>query len=209
MDMHKDKVEELKQVLKTKKEAESAQKTADETAALFEEVNHLRKVQQELEQKIAVLEENLKQAQTQAKENEQKFIRLYAEFDNFRKRTNREKDEQIRFSHEQVIKDILPVLDDLDRALSHASSSAEIPILIEGVQLVKKHLMSALEKYGLTPFDSLGEPFDPHVHEAVSHEESSEYPPDSVVTEYRKGYLLHGKLVRPALVAVSKAPESK
>src|SRR5262249_61317328 len=114
------------------------------------------------------LEENLKQTQAQAKESEDKFIRLCAEFDNFRKRTAREKEEQIRFSHEQVIKEILPVVDDLDRALSHASSSAEIPILIEGVQLVKKHLMSALEKYGLTPFDSLGEPFNPHFHEAVS-----------------------------------------
>src|SRR5262245_20146065 len=139
--MHKDKVEELKQVLKTKKEAEAAQKASDETAAHSEEVNHLRKIQQELEQKIATLEENLKQTQAQAKESEDKFIRLCAEFDNFRKRTAREKEEQIRFSHEQVIKEILPVVDDLDRALSHASSSAEIPILIEGVQLVKKHLM--------------------------------------------------------------------
>ena len=214
--MHKDKLEELKQALKTKKEAEMAQRSgedfklpAQELQSLYDEVDHLRKAKLEWEAKLAEGEEEKLKSLEKARESEEKFIRLYAEFDNYRKRAAREKEELARFSHEQVIKDLLPVMDDLERALSHAAVSEEIPALIEGVNLVKKHMASALEKYGLTPFDSLGQPFDPHLHEAVSHVESVDYPPDSVVNEYRKGYRLHGKLVRPAMVAVSKAPQGK
>jgi len=203
--MNKDKLEELKQALKTKKEVEMAKQSLEEGKInVLEELERLRRINQELETKIAQNEEALKQTQDKANENNDKFIRLYAEFDNFRKRINREKEEHTRYAHEQVVKDLLPIMDDLDRALTHAQSTSEVPALIQGVEMVKKHMSSALEKYGLKSFDSLGEPFDPHVHEAVAHQESPDYPPDVVINEYRKGYTLHDKLVRPAMVAVSK-----
>jgi len=206
--MNKDKLEELKQALKTKKEVEMAKQTLEEGKInVLEELERLRKVNQELEAKVSELEENLKSSQEKANENNDKYVRLYAEFDNFRKRLNREKEEHARYAHEQVVKDLLPVMDDLDRALTHAQSSSEVPALIQGVEMVKKHMSSALEKYGLKSFDSLGQPFDPHVHEAVAHQESADYPPDVVINEYRKGYTLHDKLVRPAMVAVSKGNE--
>jgi len=176
---------------------------------VLEEMERLRNLNQELEEKIAASEEGLKAAQTLASESNDKLLRLQAEFENFKKRLTREKEEHSRYAHEQVVKDLLPILDDLDRALTHAQSSSEIPALIDGVQLVKKQMGSALEKYGLKPFDSLGEPFNPHIHEAVAHQESQDFPPDTVISEYRKGYTLHDKLVRPAMVAVSKAVKSE
>ncbi len=192
--MHKDKVEELKQVLKGKKDLETAGQQVP-----------VEQVPPVLAEDTQELEEKLKKAQTQAQENNEKYLRLYAEFENYRKRVSREKEEYTRFAHEQVVKDLLPVLDDLERALTHAQSAAEVPALIEGVEMVKKHLISALEKYELKTFESFGKPFDPHVHEAVSHQESADFPPDTVMNEYRKGYTLRGKLVRPALVVVSKS----
>ncbi|MFO1520251.1 MAG: nucleotide exchange factor GrpE [bacterium] len=206
MDVHKDKLEELKQALKHKKDAEMTKQSLSEESkgSIKEELTLLQKMKQELEAKVASLEGALAQAQAQAKDNNDKFIRQMAEFDNYRKRAQREKEEYTRYAHEEAVKDMLPVMDDLERALTHAQSAAEIPALIEGVEMVKKQLGTTLEKYGLKTFDSLGEPFNPHVHEAVAHVESMEYPPDTVAAEYRKGYTLHGKLVRPALVAVSK-----
>lgn len=209
--MHKDKLEELKQALKTKKELEHAHKAgedfklpAQELQSLYEEVDQLKKIQHELELKLQEAEEAKLKSKEKAKESEEKFVRLYAELENFRKRSAKEKEDLNRFAHEQVIKDLLPVLDDLERALSHASD-ADASGLIEGVEMVRKHMATAMEKYGLQAFDSLGEPFDPHSHEAVSQEERADFPPNHVVKEFRKGYRLHGKLVRPAMVAVSKA----
>jgi molecular chaperone GrpE len=205
--MHKDKVEELKQALKAKKEAESVRQASEQSGEVHGKEEALAKLE-EFEKKLGELEEKLNKAETQAKENNDKFIRLYAEFENYRKRMQREKEELTRHAQEQIIKDLLPVLDDLERALSHKDSPQDHIALIKGVELVKKHMITSLAKFGLAPFESLGEPFDPHIHEAVSHQESLEVPPDTVVSQFRKGYLFYGKLIRPALVAVAKQPGS-
>ncbi len=185
--MHpQNKVDELKQALKNKKETEE-KKEGEEGASQFK-----------------TLEEDLAKAKEEAKENNEKYVRLYAEFENFRKRAAKEKSDLSQYAQEKVVLEVLPILDDLERALSHAQGNADPKVLFQGIEMVQKQFQGVLSKFGLTPFDSLGEPFNPHVHEAVAHLESQDYPPHSVVAEYRKGYKMGDKLIRPAMVAVSK-----
>jgi len=197
------KIDELKQVLKNKKEAEHAKEEAE--AHLDRE--SADKIVKDLSAKVQAQEEELKAAQKEAKENQDKYLRLYAEFENYRRRLQKEKEELSRYAHEQVLKELLPVLDDLERALTHAEQSKDLKNLIEGIHLVERQFLSNLEKFGLKAFSAVGEIFNPHFHEAMAHQESSKHPADTVISEYRKGYTLNGKLVRPALVAVAKSPE--
>lgn len=201
--MHSNKVEELKQTLKTQKENERPASAPTEKGN-FPPSSSGSSSASSLEKEVQVLEEKLGQAQKEVAESKDRYIRLYAEFENFRKRAQREKEEFTRFAAEQVIKDLLPILDDLERALSHAEKSQEIKGLIEGMRLVEKQWTTSLEKAGLTPFSSLGQPFDPHMHEAMAQIETDQQAPGTVVQEYRKGYRIHDRLIRPALVAVAK-----
>ncbi len=192
----RDKVDELKQVLKGKKTAEAA-KPAEEN--LEETVSNL-KVDENFEAELA-------KAKEQAQENQDKYLRLYAEFENFRKRSQKEKEDFSRYASERVLTELLPILDDFERALSHAESAKDIKVLVDGLKMVEKQMGGVLERFGLKSFSTLGEAFNPHRHEAMAHQASSEYPADTVMAEYRRGYTMNDKLVRPALVAVSKGPE--
>lgn len=200
----RDKVDELKQALKAKKDIESGQRPKNVDTAQdpgVEEGSQLQKIVQELEVE-------LKKAKEEAQENQDKYLRLYAEFENFRKRVQKEKEELGRYAHEQIIKDLLPILDDFERALSHAEDAKDVKVLIDGLKLVEKQMVGVLERFGLKSFPALGEMFDPHLHEAMAHQDSHDYEPDTVMAEYRRGYQMHGKLIRPALVAVAKKPQT-
>ncbi len=209
----RDKVDELKQALKAKKDIETGQRAKNIGISDPEEESQLQKIVHELEAKLEERESELKkaqeQAQEQAQENQDKYLRLYAEFENFRKRSQKEKEELGRYAHEQVIKELLPILDDFERALSHAEIAQDVKVLVEGLKMVEKQMVGALERFGLKSFSALGETFNPHLHEAMAHQASHEHAPDTVMAEYRRGYTLHGKLVRPALVAVAKKPEGE
>ncbi len=202
----KDKVDELKQALKAKKDIEGG---ARNNPATSEEGSQLQKIVQELEAKLEAQEEELKKSKELAQENQDKYLRLYAEFENFRKRVQKEKEDLNRYAHEQVIKELLPILDNFERALSHAETAQDVKVLLEGIKMVEKQMVSTLENFGLKSFASLGEIFNPHMHEAMAHQDSEEHEPDTVMQEYRRGYTLHGKLVRPALVSVAKKPEGE
>ena len=122
--------------------------------------------------------------------------------ENFRKRANREKEELLNYGYKSLIEEILPVLDNLERALSHASEDG-LPALVEGIGVTHGMLMASLRKFNVTPVEAVGAPFNPVFHQAMAQVPTDDYPPNSVVEEYQKGYMLKDRLLRPAMVSVS------
>jgi molecular chaperone GrpE len=136
------------------------------------------------------------------------YLRSQAEIENIIKRNKKDKEEWIKYSNETLIKDLLPVLDNLEKAIVHSSDDKSVKALREGVDLTLKGLKSTLAKAGLEEIVSAGKPFDPNFHHAVSEQEDADTEPGVVLTEFQKGYTLHQRLIRPAMVIISKA-ESK
>jgi len=157
----------------------------------------------------AALLAKLQEKEAEAKANYDLFLRERADLENFKRRLQREQAESLRFANEPLIRDLLPVLDNLERAVGHAQGGGNGQPLVEGVALVVRSLLDALEKHGVTRVTAKGEPFDPTRHEAMAQAESTEVAPNTVLDEYRPAYLLHGRLLRPALVTVAKAPTSE
>ena len=158
------------------------------------------------EQEIRRLQEALEIKTREAESLQDKNLRLIAEFDNARKRTAREREDYVRFANESLIRELLPVLDNFDRALHAAKGEPGGAAVTAGVELIQRELLRVLEKFGATPFSSVGERFDPERHEAVARIQTSAYPEMSVIGETARGYLLHGRVLRPALVTVAVAP---
>lgn len=164
----------------------------------------------EAEASIKDLEAAVAAAKEEAAKNYDHYVRARADLENYRKRAQREKEDLARFANENLIREILPVLDNLERALDHATSDdAEMKGLLEGVQMTVSQFQKALEKFGVTLVVSHGKPFDPAHHEAMGQIESTEHPSNMVAQELQKGYLLNDRLLRPALVMVTKAVEKK
>jgi molecular chaperone GrpE len=158
---------------------------------------------------IADLRNQLEAKELEAKNSYERYLRQAAELDNFKKRTARERDEAIRFANEALIKHLLPVVDNLERAVAHASGGGNGKPLVEGVEMVLKALLDVLMKHGAVQITALGQLFDPSKHEAMAQVESDTYEPNSVVDELHKGYMLRDRLLRPALVSVAKAIKSQ
>lgn len=150
--------------------------------------------------RIAVLEDELAHMK-------ELYLRKLAEFDNFRKRIEREKTEMRKTAGEDLIQDLLPVLDNFERALEHSSENA-FGAFKEGVEMIAKQLLDVLGRRGLERFDPTGEAFDPEFHEAIQRVEDSEYPPGTVSWCLSPGYLFGGRLLRAAMVGVSVASEN-
>ena len=148
----------------------------------------------------------LAEAQAEAAKNWDLFLRERAELENFRKRTQREKEESRHFARKELLLEVLPVLDNLERALAHAGESGGSQGLLEGVTMTVTQFRKVIEDFGARPITAVGAPFDPNLHQAMGQIETSEQPAGTVVSEYQKGYLLHDRLLRPALVVVAKAP---
>ncbi|MBM4141127.1 MAG: nucleotide exchange factor GrpE [Nitrospira sp.] len=134
-----------------------------------------------------------------------KYVRLYAEFENYKKRINKDKEELVRYGNESLIFELLPVIDNLEMALKHSSHDLNTGI-VQGVEITLKELHRVLEKFGLSPIDASGKPFDPTVHHAMTQVERDDVEEKTVVEEFRKGYMLWDKVLRPSLAAVSKKP---
>lgn len=134
-----------------------------------------------------------------------KLLRLKAEFENYKKRQVREREIYRRSANEDLLRAMIPVLDNLERAVEHGEESSDVVQLLKGVQLVVKQMRESFLHFGVEPVDALRASFDPHEHEAMSTVETDGDPPDGTVVEvYQKGYVLHGRILRPAMVAVSK-----
>lgn len=134
-----------------------------------------------------------------------KYLRLYAEFENYKKRVNKDKEELVKYGNESLLYELLPVIDNLEMALRHASNNVSSG-LVQGVEITLKELQKILEKFGLTAIEANNKPFDPLVHHAMTQNERDDIAEKIVVEEFRKGYMLRDKVLRPSLVAVSKKP---
>jgi molecular chaperone GrpE len=148
------------------------------------------KLLKEAEEKIAVLND--------------KYARLVAEYDNYRKRASREMSEISRSTAEAIIRSLLPVLDSLDRATEHKNNEESLEEYIKGITLIENMIRDLLAQAGLKPMDAAGKPFDPNIHDAVLQIENKDYPPGTVVNELEKGYLLSERVLRHSKVIVSK-----
>jgi molecular chaperone GrpE len=152
--------------------------------------------------------ESIDKLRKEVAELNSKYVRLYADFDNYKRVVAKEKEELIKYSNEELLKGLLSVIDHLELALQHSdkNSNDSLPALIEGVELTLKELKTTLERYGLTGIEALGKPFDPFVHHAMTQVETDESEENRVVSEFRKGYMLQDRVLRPAFVGVSKKP---
>ncbi len=147
----------------------------------------------------------LEKARAEAVEAHDKLLRMAAEFENQKKRLQRDKEMALKFAEEQLLRELLPSLDNLERALSQDRSGEDFSAkLVEGVEMTWRGLLNTLGKFGLTPMQVVGEPFDPNFHEALAMEASSLVPEQRILQEYEKGYLLKDRLLRAAKVVVSK-----
>lgn len=157
-------------------------------------------------EKIKELEEALAAKEQEASANWDKFVRERADLENYRKRVAKEKEEILKYGNENFVLEILPAVDNMERALAHATEGESA--VIEGVKLTLSLLLSALKKHGVTPIDTpAGAPFDPALHQAMTQVVSSDQEPNTVVAEFQKGYLLNERLLRPAMVSVAIAPK--
>jgi molecular chaperone GrpE len=152
------------------------------------------------------LEERAKAAEQKCEEYYDRLLRASAEFDNYKKRTTREMRDVVRYANEKLFKEIINVVDNLERAIKSAEQEGkEDDPLLQGVRLTLNEVEKILERHKVEPIKSLGETFDPNFHQAMMQQESADHPANTVISEMQKGYKLHDRLLRPAMVVVSKA----
>lgn len=162
--------------------------------------------QSSLEERIAQLEQQLAAKEQEAKDNWDKLLRERADLENYRKRASREKEELLNYGIKSLVEEVLPVVDNLERALEHASEDG-LPALVEGVRMTHTLLVTALRKFGVCAVEgNCGTLFDPSFHQAMAQVETGEQPGNTIVQEFQKGYLLKERLIRPSMVSVAKAP---
>lgn len=184
-----------------KKELPEQQETGDEEEVLETEEDTLETgvetesgTEEGLQQKITALEQ-------EKGEIKNRLLRLQADFDNFRKRVRAEKEEMITLANFNLVQKLLPVIDNLERALSALQEGPDS--IREGLEMIKKHFLEILFSEGVSPIKSVGEPFDPYFHEAVLREEDSACPPGTIVEELQKGYIMQERVLRASKVKVS------
>jgi len=163
----------------------------------------------ERSEKESDLAARLEEKEKEAAENYDKYLRAMADLENIRKRAVREKADSIKYGNETLIKDMLPMIDSLDRALKHAENSGDFESFKQGLKLVQDQMRHCLARHGVEQIDCLNKVFDPNVHEALFQIESDVHEDSRVVDELEKGYLLNGRLLRPAKVSVCKRTKEK
>ncbi len=145
----------------------------------------------------------------QLEEEKDRYLRLNAEFDNFRKRIVKEKEEFIKYANEKLILELIDIMENLERGIENAKTTENRDKLIEGMELIYKQFNNVLEKNGLTPIKALGERFDPYKHEAMMQTLTDECDEDTILEEFARGYMLNNKVIRYSKVRVSKKKESE
>ena len=151
--------------------------------------------------------ESVEELRKQLEERQDRLLRALAETENVRRRGQRDREEYVRYANESLLRDLLPVLDNLDRALGAARAANDTSGVVGGVELIHRELLKVLERAGVTRYSALGQPFDPTRHEAVARVVSADARPGTVVGETLPGYMLHSRVLRAALVSVAAAPD--
>ena len=153
---------------------------------------------------VKILEKDLLDAKNELTEQKDKFVRLQAETDNFRKRLSREKEEFSQYANERLFKELLPIFDNFQRALEDPSN--DIKSLKEGLEMILNQFSSFLEKEKVEPIEAIGKTFDPMIHEVLTSEESSEHEENTIISQFVKGYTINNRVIRPSQVVISKKP---
>jgi len=154
-------------------------------------------------------EQRAEQLVEENEELQDKFVRLMADFDNYKKRASKEKSDVIQFGNEGLLKDILPVIDNIERLLTYSYREGSWKSFQEGVELLLAEINKTLAKYGVEPIEALGKAFDPNIHQAMQRSETDEVEANTVVEVYQKGYLYRSRLLRPSLVVVAVPPKGE
>lgn len=152
------------------------------------------------------LNHDIELLRTELDEAKDRALRFQAELDNYRKRVNRQMEEDRRYAHLALVRDLLPVLDNARRAIEAAGKAADAASLLEGFKMVARQLQGVLERHHCTKIEALHQPFDPHLHEAICQQPSTEFPPNTVLCVAQGGFRMHDRVVRPSQVIVSVAP---
>ncbi|MBE9486274.1 MAG: nucleotide exchange factor GrpE [Chloroflexi bacterium] len=150
------------------------------------------------------LRAEVEQVQAEVQIHQEQYLRTLADMENLRKRTQREKEELAKYANENILREILPVIDNLERAVEHAEQAENSEGLLEGVQMTLEQFGQVLTRFGVERVESLGQPFDPALHQAMGQLETDEYPANTVARQMQKGYQLNERLLRPAMVMVAK-----
>ena len=153
---------------------------------------------------ITALKSELEKSQQESQKNYDLYLRSLAELENFKKRTARDKEEYSKFALLPLIQKLLPVVDDLERALAQFNNSKDLEGLSKGVEIIARSLQEIIKNEGVEPIEALGQDFDPQYHQPLIVEESDEHPENTIIEEFQTGYILHGRVIRPSLVKVSK-----
>jgi molecular chaperone GrpE len=175
--------------------AEKSERAEPEEIAPEEELTAEEQLQAEVEKALS-----------EAKALQEQYLRTLADMENLRKRTQREKEELAKFANENILREILPVMDNLERAVEHAEQAESSEGLLEGVQMTLTQFSQVLDRFGVKPVESLGQTFDPALHQAMGQLETDEYPANTVAQQMQKGYQLNERLLRPAMVMIAKPP---
>ena len=200
-----EKIESYKEMDKEKEKVEGI----EEPSKKSREKVRKKKVKPVEEMTKQELLRKLKDTEKQSEKNYDLYMRTYAEMENIIKRGKKEREDLAKFANESLIKDILPVIDNLERAISHVQDDNNPSRLVEGLDLTLNGLMTTLKKAGLKEVEAEGEPFDPNFHEAISQQIDDTVAPGHVIIELQKGYLLNGRLIRPSMVVISQGNSNK
>lgn len=190
---------------------ETAAPSEEETAALADALSAAAsKIEESAQQEQEpTVEEQLQTAIAERDANYDRFLRVQAELENYRRRVRKEAEQNRLYQALPLVKDLLPGLDNLQRALAAAESTDDTNGLLEGVRMVAQQFQDALASHSVVPIEALGEPFDPHLHEALGQIPSPDHPPMVVIEEVQRGYVLHDRVVRPSKVIVSSGPPAE
>jgi molecular chaperone GrpE len=151
---------------------------------------------------------SLEQALKEASENRDRWVRAVAELENYRKRVAQEKSRWQKYRYEDLLKDLLPVLDNMDRAVQHCVETERCDPVLDGLRMIAGMFKDLLARYGVTEIQTQGQPFDPQFHEGIARLPSAEVPPNTVIDQMEKGYMYHDRLLRPAKVVISTDSET-
>jgi molecular chaperone GrpE len=147
----------------------------------------------------------LKDKLTKSEQQRDELLRTLAEYENARKRSNRDLEIERKFAHAKIVSDLLPALDNLDRAVQAATDAGEKGALVQGVLATQAQLFNILKQHSITPIDALGQPFDPNIHQAVQMQPTAEFPPNTVSRVLQRGFMIHDRVLRPASVVIATA----
>ncbi len=153
------------------------------------------------------IDARIQDLERQLAEQKDRMLRAVAEADNVRRRTQRDAEDRVRYANESLVRELLPILDNFERAVASARAAAGADSVVAGVELIQRELLRVLERAGVSRYSAIGQPFDPTRHEAIARVVSGDAAPDTVVSETAPGYTLHGRVLRPAMVAVAAAPD--